>query len=280
MAPTKVSVHIPSDSNPSNTLGLITELAKNPDMVFDTPSHLLDHLLEQGIGSRTEIQSTATDMRILERTQAGIRLSSIGLALSQMRADVSSDLLHFLMYTGWSEQQPTDFLQSWAYRRVCDEYWGLGSVELSNSYLDRLVGEIINIAQDFFSQMNIGDFDEISFSRKSIRGAHNWIEAVTPPVIENKAFKRRMFCPPELVMMAVGHVLRDEANLIGVDILLTPQKREAISKICLLEPDGLDRALDWAIPIFSHLISPGTTAGFYGRFIRLNKLPTLRDMVR
>lgn len=281
MASIKLSVHIPPDSNPVNINGLLTELAKNSELIFESPSDLMDFLLEQGIGSRTEIQSTATSMGILKRTTDGIRLSPDGLALAQTREDVRRDLFHFLMYTGWSEHQPTEFLQSWAYRQVCDQYWALGTVELNSSYLDRHVGEIISLAHDTFAEMNVGAFDEISFSRKSITGAHNWLKAVNPPVIENKeVFKRRAFCPPELLIMVIGYVLRNEDNITGIDILLTPEKRDAICRVCLLEPDAFDRALDWAIPIFSSVISPGTTAGFYGRFIRLNRLPSLRDVVR
>jgi len=34
------------------------------------------------------------------------------------------------------------------------------------------------------------------------------------------------------------------------------------------------------IPIFPQVIAPGTTAGFYGRFVRLHKLPQLADVIR
>src|SRR5690606_5945800 len=98
--------------------------------------------------------------------------------------------------------------------------------ELTPTYLDRLVGEVINIAQRQFSEMGIGQIDGVSFSRKSLRGVQNWLEAVHPPVIESNTFKRRSFCSPELVIMAIGYSLRDEINTTGLDILLSPQKRE------------------------------------------------------
>lgn len=281
MASTKLSVHIPPDSNPDNINALLSVLASAPEMAFESASVLTDYLLDQGIGSRTEIQSTATSMGLLERTEDGIRISANGEAIAQTRDDVRGDLLHYLMYTGWSPQFPTEFLQSWAYRQVCDQYWALGTVELTGNYLDRQVGEIIGFAQDTFSALNVGVFDEISFSRKSLTGAHNWLKAVQPPVIRNKTtFKSRSFCSPELLVLAIGYILREEESIAGVEILLTPEKRESICKVCLLNPDAFDRSLDWAFPIFSNVISPGTQAGFYGRFIRLSRPPTLLDIVR
>lgn len=275
-----LAIHILPDSNPNNVSEMIRQLNKDPDLHFDTAKVLIEYLRECGQSTNEWVQSTASSMGIVERSDTGLHLSQNGSALGKIRDDAIYDLMHFLMYTGWNDKKPSEFLQSWAYRSVCDQYWQMGHTELSSDYLDRQVAEIIDVAQSVFSEMNIGNFDEISFSRKSLRGAHNWLEAVNPPVIDGKIFKRRSFCPPELVMMALGYTLRDEDNIVGIDILLTQEKRELISKICLLEPDALDRALDWSMPIFSNLITPGTTAGFYGRFVRLSRIPSLEDMIR
>jgi len=59
-------------------------------------------------------------------------------------------------------------------------------------------------------------------------------------------------------------------------MLLTPERREMLYRICLLEP-ALDRALDWMLPLYPQVI-PGTRAGIYGRFVRLHKLPELSDL--
>lgn len=275
-----LAIHVLPDSNPANIGMLITQLAQEPDRKFETGKELIEYLRDLGQNTNDWVQSTAASMGILERTDEGIRITSTGIALAQVRDDVRADLLHFLLYTGWSAKRPKEFLQSWGYRTVCDQYWGQDTVALANDYLAHQVAEVISLAQNTFAQMDVGEFDEISFSRKSLRGVFNWLEALSPPVMADNTFKRRAFCSPELVMLALGHVLHDEASATGIDILLSPEKREQISRICLLDPDSLDRALDWTLPIFSHIITPGTTAGFYGRFVRLNRLPTMGDMVR
>ena len=123
-------------------------------------------------------------------------------------------------------------------------------------------------------------FEDVSFGRKSLIGAQKWLAAVSPPVVTGKIFRRRTFCPPELLLLALGHVLKDEQPIVDVDILLTHEKREAICQVCLLEPDMFERTLDWSMSVYPGLIQEGTTAGFYGRFVRLSTLPMIEDIQR
>lgn len=287
MAAIKLNIHIQQDANPDNMTRTILLLASNADVNFPSHKGLLETLEENGIGSRIELPSTATSMGLLTKEGGAIRLSDDGLALSRIREEVRGDLFHFLLYAGWDAHHPLNFLQSWGYRNVCDRYWSVGEVFLTGSYLDRQVEETINEARDAFTAMNITEFDEISFSRKSLNGAYKWLLALQPPVLhpnspdaKDRTFRRRDFCTPELVVLALAWVLRHESAITGVDILLTREKREALCKVCLLSPEALDRVLDWAIPTFPALLSPGTSAGFYGRFVRLHKIPTIEDVIR
>jgi hypothetical protein len=283
MAPTKLAIHIPPDANPTNISQVIRLLGKSPDQTYGKASELTSLFEEQGIGSRGEIQSTAMGMQLLEKTGTGISISPIGIALSNVREDVLGDLLHFLMFSRWAEATPTVFLQSWTYRQICIKYWTLGRVDLTEAFLDALIGEILENTPQVFADLSSVD-DGVSFGRKSLSGAHNWLRGIQPPVLEKSGkgdvFNRRSFCPPELLLMGLQWVLRDEQDIVGIDILLTREKREAICQVCLLEPDALDRALDWMLPIFPNVISPGTSAGFYGRFVRFHKVPTFEDIVR
>lgn len=287
MAAIKLNIHIQPDANPENISRTIALLSIDPDLVFPTQKELLEILEENAIGSRIELPSTATSMGILEKADGAIRLSPNGNALARIREEVRGDLLHFLIYSGWDNRHPLDFLQSWGYRNCCDRYWLEGEAHLTSAYLDRQVEETINEARDAFIAMNVKEFDEISFSRKSLTGAHKWLLALQPQVLhpntpdaKDRVFRRRDFCPPELAVLALAWVLRDESTVTGVDILLTREKRETLCKVCLLSPEALDRVLDWAIPTFPALISPGTRAGSYGRFVRLHKIPTVEDVIR
>lgn len=287
MASDKLAIHVLPDSNPQNVGEMILRLAAESDLQFASSKELVEYLRDEGVNANDWVQSTSVSMGILAKMDGAIRLSSDGLALSRIREDVRGDLFHFLMYSGWDARHPLDFLQSWGYRNCCDRYWSAGEAHLSAAFLDRQVEETINEARDAFTAMNVREFDEISFSRKSLTGAHKWLLALQPQVLhpnspdaKDRTFRRRDFCPPELVVLALAWVLRDETNVTGVEILLTREKREALCKVCLLSPEALDRVLDWTIPTFPALISPGTRAGAYGRFVRLHKLPTVEDVIR
>lgn len=279
MAPANLVIHIPPDANPSNIQQMLSALSRETTLHFATVADLLQFLEEANVGYRTEIQSTAAATGLLDKGPSGICLSERGLALAQVRDDARADLLHFLLYTGWSPETPMTFLPSWSYRQCCLRYWREGQVELTGDYLEKQVAEMIAEAPTVFSPY--GQFENVSFSRKSLTGAHNWLNALKPPVIEQRIrFTRRTFCPPELMVLVIDHILRNEPDVTEYDILLTREKREAIAQICLLEPERFDPTLDWAISTFPHLIGPGTRAGSYGRFIRLFKRLEISDVIR
>lgn len=280
MAATNLAIHIPPDANPNNISALVRALAKETEAKFSTVQELLEFAESSGIGSRTEMQFTATKLGLIERSTDGIRISSNGKIFASTKVEVSGDILHFLMYCCWNKNDPSDFLPSWTYKTCCDAYWNAISFQLTEKSLDQRVEEIINQANNVFSSMGFELSNGISFGRKSLIGFHKWIGAVNPLVLEDKLFSRRAFCPPELLILAIGHIIKEEDTSIDIDILLSRERREAICRICLLEPDALDRALDWMIPIYPKVIEKGTSAGYYGRFIRLHKIPTIEDVVR
>lgn len=282
-----LAIHVLPDSNPTNVLEMIHHLSLEPDLSFTSSKELVEYLRDGGANANDWVQSTSASMGILEKLSGAISLSDLGHSIAKIREDIRGDLLHFLLYTGWKASDPRDFNQSWGYRTCCDRFWAQGEVELTGGYLDRVVEEIITDARETFVNLNVTDFDEISFSRKSLTGVIKWLLALEPQVLypntadsKERTFRRRDFCPPELLVLALAWVLRDEREVTGVDILLTREKRDAICRACLLNPESFDRALDWAIPTFPAILSTGTSAGFYGRFIRLHKVPTIQDVVR
>lgn len=278
MAVEKLAIHVLPDSNPSNVSDLIYQLARTPDLSFKTNRELVEFMKNSGSKSNEWMASTATKMGILSRTDHGPIITPTGIALARASRAILGDLLHFLLFTGWSEDEPFQFLQSWSYRQICERYWQQGRVGLSTEYKNRVASDITADALEWFSKY--GDYSSASFGLKSIKGAHDWLAALRPPVLEGSTFTRRTFCPPELLVLAFGYVLRNEEGATEFDTLLSPGIRTAICQACLLDPVNLDKTLDWAMSVFPDLISPGTSAGSYGRFVRLHKLPTIEDIVR
>ncbi len=194
------------------------------------------------------------------------------------------DLLHYLHYSLWKADEPLEYGFSWTYRSFSDYLWRAGitclDADLWEPVVGLLIGKIESIPCFSRSIANTTREGTVSLSKYSLIGATHWFRALTPPVIEREVFTRRAFCPPELALLALGWVGRTQGGEVGIDWLLTPERREAVCKVCLLEPTALDRVLDWTLPLFPDVIRPGTGAGVYGRFLRFLKWPELSDLLR
>lgn len=277
----KLAIHIPPEANPSDAIKLVRTLAEG-NYAFDTASDLLKFVdRTEDVGARTELTSILTQLGLLHRNDDNkLVLSPLGYTFAKFPEDLYGEFLHMMFYQGWIESQPQIFLPSWAYRKTCNDYWNIAEIELSSDYLDRQVAEIIGSAEEIFTALGVQNFAGISFSRKSLRGAFGWLKALNPPVISDDHFERRGYCPPETLLLAIGFALRDDPDAIDVDILLSAQLQEDICRACLLDPDYFEQTLNWMLPLYPDIITSDNEVGYYGRYIRLHKRPTLEDILR
>ena len=212
------------------------------------------------------------------------RLTDLGEAvfnLCERKSDLWGDLLHFCHYTLWRPQNSSENGFSWTYRTFVGHIWLVNNVQINVETLEPIVSTLIN---DIEAEPHF-DIEEtrkavVSLSWRSLKGAYNWLIGLVPPVIENERFARRYFCPPELALLATGWVAQQTEGELGIDFLLTPEHREMICKVCLLDPSALDRVLDWMLPLSPKVVVAGTSAGVYGRFLRFLKWPEMSDLLR
>lgn len=216
---------------------------------------------------------------------AGQALSAEGQALVQVcrqKPALWGDLLHFLHYTRWSLREPTTHGFSWIYRQFTQLLWRANQALVDDAFLKPAVGALIGAveAEPAFTDA-IGSKTRagaVSLSTASLSGALSWLDALQPPVMSGQQFTRRFFCPPELLVLALGWVAQTSGGELGIDLLLSPERREALCLLCLLDLAALDRSIDWALPLYAGCIRPGTRAGAYGRFVRLVRWPQLADL--
>jgi hypothetical protein len=123
------------------------------------------------------------------------------------------------------------------------------------------------------------DRPDIVFSPKSVGGAMLWLAELAPPVlIENDTrFVRRAFCSPELLVLGIDSVYRNDQVDFGSNLLLSDERREAICQVGLLDPEGFDRVLEYAVAQFDYL-EVGLGGG-WGRYVALHRPPKLEDFV-
>jgi hypothetical protein len=276
---TRLTFHVPQEAEPDKLIPLLEAMYLD-DAKFPTVKTLLGFAQAQGLGARTEMQILATACGILETDDDSyIGLSKAGKVIAQLKSDVRPDLIHYLLYVGWQPENPSTNSILWSYREVTNAFWEKPSVNVAQD-ASVIAEEVRNRSQQVFFGVPGYGSGGVSFSPKSIRGVRKWLEALMPPVIENDTFSRRYFCPPELTLLATGWVAQTMGGEISIDFLLTPERREAICRLCLLDPSALDKVLDWMLPIYPDVIQPGTSAGVYGRFLHFLKWPEMQDLLR
>lgn len=270
----RMSLHVENVQGPRNLLMLIDALAPAGDVTFSTATAVIQHVQidYNYTDAKAESVTMALQLGLLERTSAGFQMTSLARLIHTLRPGVREDVLHFLLHTG-SHADPQGRGRSWAYRTLCDRLWEAERLILSSAEITQLTDEIMTAAQTAFP--NTKGF---SFSRKSVNGMRAWLGSLAPPVMSTGQFHRREVCSRELLLLAIGAVAKSDGTQLDTELLLTPDRRKAICRICLLDPPSLDRRLDALLPSFPSLISPGTRTGAYGRFIRLHAFPTVEQI--
>jgi hypothetical protein len=203
------------------------------------------------------------------------------IELAQQREMIINDIAHFLHYTGWNGKEPEKNTPLLFYRIFCDYLYSRNSYNLKATR-DELERTILEVGGLIEQNPEIAPLitESLSLSPDTIHAAVYWLEALDPPVIVNGHFQRRDFCHPELFLLALGYMMRDEPEALGVDILLSHERRQVVCQACLLDPDAFDTTLDWMLPLYPHIVSADADVGYYGRYIRLHHLPTLEDLPR
>lgn len=219
---------------------------------------------------------------IANTKEAGLQLTSSAQVVLKKRAPVQLDLLHYLFYTTWNNGNPAQHPRSWFYRAVCDYVWEMQNLKFELEARRSLLLQLASQALEDFANVPGFTSEKFSIGTQTMAGALEWLRQLRPPVLTEEAgedkFTRRSACSAELFLLAISHSYQQSGAVVGMDLLLTPQHRDDICRMCLIEPLHFDRMLDWVIPIYPRYLVQGTRSGSYGRFVRLLQFVNVEDL--
>jgi hypothetical protein len=270
-------------ASPEKILILLRLLAQNDEPIYT--SEELDRMafdLSDHKNRFTEARILAQQVVevIVETKETGFSLAPNAHALLKKREPTQYDLLHYLFWTTWQPETTNQHqARSWWYHTLCEQLWSMGQVKLDRATRQELTQALNNQAEDDFQAVPGFSTESLSLSIQTLDGALKWLEHLKPPVIEDETFSRRAACSGELFLLALSRSYERSSAEVGMDLLLTPQRREEICHLCLLEPVRFDTMLDWVLPMFPQFLSQGTRAGSYGRFVRLQRLVTVETLM-
>lgn len=215
------------------------------------------------------------DLDLMERRRIQLTLQGqIVAQLAYNNPDLFPEIVHYLYYSTWQSNQQTESCFSWSYRTLCNYLWKQGTTAEDKSALFSVV------SSEASAKFQI---QTVSFSTNSVNGILIWLESLNPPVIEygdeesKMVFRRRTFCSPELFVLAIDFVYRENGVDYGANLLLNDTRRDEICQVCLLEPGSFDRVLDYAAAQFDFL-EKGLGGG-WGHYLTLLRQPELDDFV-
>ncbi len=197
--------------------------------------------------------------------------------LWEMKRDVALDVLHGLQYGLWRQHNPTQHLSSWAYRHVCDYLFDSPQFPKEQDVISHIYG--------VREELNEHDWDIANaFSKKSVRGAYDWLLPLKPSVFggvsetgrsnfKNATFIRRAYCAPALFLMGLTWVAREAKHQFGDLVAVDTERREKICRFCLIEENQFDFMFSETLRRFS-FVSVHRTGKLY---IAIAREPTFSD---
>lgn len=286
--------HFPVGATPTKIPKLLQTLA-----YAETPIRTAEELDDTTFAQNTDTTRFGDARRLaeivlglIESTKDGLHLTQYAQVILKKRESIQYDLLHYLFYTAWSADEPARHTRSWLYRAICDNLWGMQEVLLDSTMRQNFTQELDGQIRLEFQHVS-GFSEKLSLGIQTMNGATEWLRHLLPTVIASpdkeeekfhqsvskgeEKFGRRATCSPELFLLALSRSYQLSNAEIGVDMLISPQRRDEISRICLLNPLEFDRMLDWMLPMYPQFISQGTRAGSYGRFVRLHRFVTVEN---
>lgn len=232
----KLPFHIQHNATPEVVRSILESCLNRDTSVVD-----LARQLRMSAGTIKHIIPFLRQAGLLEAVQKKLILSDIGYRLIHQSAILFVEAIHHLLYTTHHFDRAKRF--SWAYARVVDALWTSGEHTLDGQTMAQLVGAVVEEASQTFDT----PVDQIAFSRNSVRGVLNWIRALDPPTItkegKRETFRRRYFCPVPAFLWAVDFLYRVSNTDYGVRMFLTPERIEALCKVCVLDPSGLENVM-------------------------------------
>lgn len=265
-----LNFHVRHEVTPERAWGVLDAIATGVDYLHITQSdRQLSRLRQLGLLSGKGAP---------QLTEDGIQLHRIG----QRRLDLVWELLHFLHYSRWRPTDPTADTMFFTYFDYCNLLYESKMVDL-NAERDRLAAEMTQRVSNstYFADV-LSDLAKgaVSLSRNSLVGVEHWLAKLSPEVITNDQFDIRQYCSPELLLMTLGYTTEITNAQLGIEQPLTDERRAILCSVCLIDDGVLNQMLDWLYPEYPDLAQPGTSTGRYGQFVRLMKLPSLKDIAQ
>jgi hypothetical protein len=188
-------------------------------------------------------------------------------------------VLHFLYYTAFDRYSDRHIFMSYTYREFTNYLYDNSPFDIFRGERGTIVGEVTELAEQSPDVDVSKTRSGVSLSTKSFNNYLQYLTELSPEVLveddsEGTGFERRAFCPPELMILAVDHIYKQNQTDYETLLRVTDDTKVRIQQICLLSDDGFDEVTDYAeqaYPFFSKKHD-------FGLNLRLDREVTLDEL--
>jgi hypothetical protein len=165
------------------------------------------------------------------------RLSAFGKqvqALYSTNRSLFFDVVHYLFYSAWRRSRHIKHAPLWLYAEICDILWQEAPSKMD---VTRLTSRLQSESRQAFPDQ------DPSFARRSVGSVFPWLGELTPPFLSpcgsrsELCSERRSYCTPQLFHLAVDLAYHEAGLSYGTSLAVDDRQIEAISQVCLLDPD-------------------------------------------
>ena len=188
-------------------------------------------------------------------------------------------VLHFLYYTAFEKYSDRHIFMSYTYREFTNYIYDNSPFDVFRGERGTIVGEVTELAEQSPDVDVSKTRSGVSLSTKSFSNYLQYLMELSPEVLVvddsgGTGFERRSFCPPELMILAVDHIYKQNQTDYETLLRVTDDSKIQIKQICLLSDDGFDEVTDYAeqaYPFFSKKHD-------FGLNLRLDREATLDEL--
>jgi len=188
-------------------------------------------------------------------------------------------VLHFLYYTAFEKYSDRHIFMSYTYREFTNYIYDNSPFDVFRGERGTIVGEVTELAEQSPDVDVSKTRSGVSLSTKSFSNYLQYLMELSPEVLVvddsgGTGFERRSFCPPELMILAVDHIYKQNQTDYETLLRVTDDSKIQIKQICLLSDDGFDEVTDYAeqaYPFFSKKHD-------FGLNLRLDREVTLDEL--
>lgn len=237
----KEDVHFLLDNAPPAEVEYVLKCLE-PDIAYSTEELRRRLLSEWGYSAQRNLTFSTRrlfDLGLADKTNTAsgkpghviIQMGEKVREILSVDQKLYAEIMHFLHYTRYNEDEPSSRKLLWSYRTCCEIVWARKEI------LSDLVSKVLQRIEHTFPQayaLTTGKGGR--FNAGGVSNWKDWVTQLQPSPFDGKALIPRHSHRFELAVLALDHVYRSRGYRYGDPVILDELLLDEIARVFFLDP--------------------------------------------